>query len=203
MRLIARLSVLAGAVLTLTTPSVARAQLVGFDNLSCGTGAAFSPYMGFSWNGFLCYDATMGNNSPGNSANAVVSKKNIIYNRFGTGSSITAANPFSFTSAWITRAVSNYNETYRISGYLGASLIGYVDVTEPQVATLFTFNFTGIDKVLFTNISNPCCNAGLFLDDITFTPIPAGPVVPEPATLLLTGTGLAALGLISRRRRAA
>ena len=50
-----------------------RAQTYGFDTLACGSGAGLGAYQGFTWFGFLCYDATLPNTGPQNTANGVIS----------------------------------------------------------------------------------------------------------------------------------
>jgi hypothetical protein len=204
------LAVLSAVALAAIVARPVSAQTYGFDTLTCGSGAGLGSYQGFSWNGFLCYDATLPSVGPGNNnlATSVVSLKNIIYNRGGSGSSITRATAFNFTSGWVTEAVNNHPETYRISGWLGATQVGYVDVLAGNAAQFITFNFANVDKIVFTNVTpcfvntpNPCGNAGVFVDDVTFdAPTSA---VPEPASIVLIASGLVGVGLVTRRRRSA
>ncbi len=194
-RLLAALSLAALALV----PTAAHAQTLGFDNLACGSGAAVGTYQTFSFNGFLCYDATVVNAFPNNLANGVKSFNNVIYNRSGSGATITRANPFTFTSAWVTAARANYAETYRFTGRHNGVTVGFVDVLTGNLPQFVTFNFVGIDSVLFTNISNPSSNAGLLMDDVTFNG--AVTTTPEPASIALLATGFAGLLAVGRRRR--
>ena len=178
-----------------------RAQTYGFDTLACGSGAGLGAYQGFTWSGFLCYDATLPNPFPvtSNLAASVVSLKNVIHNRGGSGSYIGRATAFNFSIAWVTSVRNSYPETYRFTGWLGASQVGFVDILTGNTKQLASFNFTNVDKVVLTNISNPGANAGLLMDDVTFDAPTSS--VPEPASVLLMASGLAGGGLVARRRR--
>lgn len=191
------------AVLTLAAlavvPTAARAQTLGFDNLNCGSGAGVGVYQTFSFNGFTCYNATLPNTGPANTAHAVKSFNNVIYNRAGSGATITRLNPFTFNSAWVTGAALNYPETYRFTGRYHGTTVGFVDVLTGNSPQFVTFNFVGIDTVLFTNISNPNANAGVLMDDLTFGA--SVTTAPEPASLALLSTGLLGIVAVGRRRR--
>ena len=191
------------AVLTLAAlaavPTAARAQTLGFDNLNCGSGAGVGVYQTFSFNGFLCLDVTTVGFRPNNLNNGVKSFNNVIFNRAGSGATITRLNPFTFNSAWVTGAVLNYPETYRFTGRYNGTTVGFVDVLTGNSPQFVTFSFVGIDTVLFTNISNPNANAGVIMDDLTFGA--SVTTAPEPASLALLSTGLLGIVAVGRRRR--
>ncbi len=187
------------AAILMAAASPAAAQTYGFDSLTCGSGAGLGTYQGFTWGGFLCYDATIPTGFPNNLNNGVVSLKNVIYNRGGTGSFIARATSFNLTSAYVTAARSNYPEIYRFRAISGGSQVGFVDVTTGNAAQLVSFNFANIDSVVLANISNPSGNAGVVIDDITFDAPSSS--VPEPASVALVASGLVGVAVVGRRRR--
>ncbi|CAN5473183.1 hypothetical protein BH09GEM1_BH09GEM1_43000 [soil metagenome] len=102
-------------------PATAKAQLITFDDLSCGSASLGSAvpagYAGFTFGSrWTCYDMTdPGRPSAGIGAN--VSGKNVAFNRSGSGSFMSRATPFTFTSAYIT----GIGSTYDFEGWLGST----------------------------------------------------------------------------------
>jgi hypothetical protein len=100
---------------------------------------------------------------------------------------------FDFNSFWVANASVPVTATAR--GFLLGTEI-YTQQFNAQVDTysFVTLNFLGIDSIVFDS------HAGnLYMDDLTFSGGTAP--VPEPASLLLVGTGAASLLARHRRRK--
>jgi hypothetical protein len=137
--------------------------------------------------------------------------------------SLTGGGTFNFNSVYLT-SVWNDHLQITVAGYLGANLVGSSTVDVSTIAaTLFTFNFAGIDSLSFTSSGGTQHvgynnNTGNFVLDNLATgfdiaapggdgdrnPVLSTPAVPEPSSVISAAAAIAAgLGLGARRRRRA
>jgi hypothetical protein len=201
-----RLVSLTAFALTLVAAPAA-ASTITFDEFDLAPNSTLSiasPYQGFTWSNFSAMD-------PGSAAvgsgyeNGTVSQENVAFNFAGNPASFSAAAPFTLNSLYMS-AAWNDQMTVRVLGRLGGvnvfSMSLLVDHTGPN---LFVFNWSGIDEVLFESsggIDVPELNGlgrQFAIDNLRVNELAA---VPEPGTVVLFGTGVAALAYRLRRRRA-
>lgn len=190
-------ALIASASLMLT--GAAHAGVVGFDDVNTGGDFAslndLNPYAGLTW-GVEWY---AGDNSIGGYANGARSGANFAINGFGgEESSISSATGFHFGGAWFATPegaadkaawinISAYDALNQLIGSTGNVAIGD---TYLWVAA----NFSNVALLTITN------EAGWFVMD-DFTTGGAATAVPIPATPLVLGIGLLALGLGRRLHR--
>ncbi len=201
--------VLAVAVVMLGfVPCVAAAATVlTFDSLPAPTlhGSEYWEYIpdgygGLDWStDFRYYNTTTWYN-PSGYANGVVSGAQAAFNAYA--STVWATNGvFDFNSAYLT-AAWNDNLNITVEGWLGASLVYTQTVVAQVTATLFAFDYLGIDRVEFNSFGGTNHGFGwsgthFAMDDMTITS-----VIPVPGALLLGAIG-ACFGVLGARRKSA
>ena len=193
------LAVLIAVVLTLGGATVVPATTLTFDDLPGTVAGQNHPavpngYGGLNWTKFQVLDGT--DSTPGGYHNGVVSPKMVIFNPGGEPAAVSDS-PFTFNSAYFTSALYDglhIRADASLSGSLVYSKEFVVDTTGP---TLETFNWSGIDKVLFTSFGPTATHFAL--DNFTFNE-----PVPEPSTFVLLSMGaVGLLGYAWRRRKRA
>ncbi len=117
-------------------------------------------------------------------------------------SAIRLTGPSSFTFSSVDLASNNGSSNYLFEGFVGASLVYSTGGTVPGAVGIFTtfnnpFSAVVVDRIVIT-LTPTGQPSSINLDNITI--FRSGPqAVPEPATLLLLGSGL--LGVASRLRK--
>ena len=196
---------LKGAVLGLAfmaLPAIAQAQLINFDDLSgCGTPVS-NGYQGFNWSNFWVIQSSC--ETASGYVNGMVSSPNVAYNSYAALATVSSANPFTFTSVYLT-AAWNDGLTVTVNGY--DALNNLIDNASFTVNTsgpsYEVLNWTGVSSVNFVGAGGtPHGYSGggthIVFDNMLMN---NATVTPEPATLVLLATGLAGIGGIVRRRR--
>jgi hypothetical protein len=130
---------------------------------------------------------------------------NCATNAFGLTAAVARPTRFSFLSgyftAWAGFNTLNQPFTMLVRGRRGSLVMHTATITVPSARTLFTFNWTDIDRVEFS----PADINWFLLDDFTYGPQfyapPPPTVIPEPVTLVLLGSGLVGIGAVRLRRR--
>jgi hypothetical protein len=144
------------AIATLSAIAPAQAITINFDDIPENPIA--NGYQGFNWDNFYALNAVTFGIQPSGYRNGMVSPVNVAFNPFGSPASVSSSNPFTFNSVFLTGAW-NDNLTIQVQGFLGTTeQYNQTVVASAFSPTLFTFDFTGIDKVTFT--SSGGTNAG-------------------------------------------
>ncbi|AHG88558.1 PEP motif putative anchor domain protein [Gemmatirosa kalamazoonensis] len=186
-------------------PNAASAQTIGFDDLVPTQFAAIpNGYHGFDWLNVYVLDTT---NDPFGAV-AAASMPNVGFPGNGAPSGFALASPGTFTLgsiafiAWAPFPGVPPAGSTTVTGYNGAAQLFQMDVPLGASYATTVFNWTGIDRVTFDQHG-----AGWYVaDDVVIGRVggpPPGPgtTAPEPASVALLGTGLAALGAWGRRSR--
>lgn len=193
---------LAGSFLSLAA-SAAQATTINFDGGS-GVYELTDGYGGLNWSNMFALDST--NYSASGYDAGVVSPDGVAFNSFANPASfsVAAGSTFTFNNFFMT-AAWNDNLNVSVQGYLNGNLVNSSLITLLATAPkLFTFNWTGIDTVLLTSFGGTP-HSGYSGDGVHFaldnlTVNVAVSSVPVPAALPLLVTGIAGLGVLSRRR---
>jgi len=168
-------------------------------------------YQGFNWSNFNVLEGALLPLS--GYAAGMVSAPNVAFNGFGTPASLSvSADPFlpmidftltsgDFTGAW------NDGLSITVQGFNGATMLHSVTfVVSSTAPTLVTFNWANLTEVTFSS-SGGTRNPSYLGDGTNFALdnlVVNGPnPMPEPASLLLLGSGLVATVTRFRRRRSA
>jgi hypothetical protein len=109
---------------------------------------------------------------------------------------------FNFLSAYLTGAWKS-NLNIEVQGFSGTNLLyDTTVVASATTPTLFTFNYTNIDRLYFNAFGGQSAgfvgpvNPSIFvMDDFTFE------FIPEPSSLLLTGFGVVTLFAFVKHKR--
>ena len=209
------------SVLTLLAfcASSSRSQtVVTFDELNeTGSGAFFSSkfqgYQGLTWNSILCNNAILftnvaaSRNAPTNGLTGdyygMVSSSNVVVLDLGGNSEIDSSGTnFNFLSAYLTGFLYS-NLSIEVQGFNGTTLLyDQTVVASATNATLFTFNYLDINRLVFISsgglpafgLADPEFNQSI-MDNFTFE------FVPEPSSFLLATAGALLLCPLLKRKR--
>ncbi len=182
------------------------AAVITFDDLSeTGSGSYFTaPYQGLVWSNFLPLNAILSPSVFGTNGYyyGMVSASNVVVNGIGNPAVIDSLGTnFSFLSAYLTGSY-NSNLSVEVKGFSGGNLLydQTVVVASATAPTLFTFGYTNIDRLYFSNFGGQPAfgtpSAPQFvMDNFAFE------FVPEPSSLLLITLAALLLWPLHKRKR--
>ena len=197
------------AVTLLRPVTEARGDTIGFDDIT--TNPYYEPfsgsYHGFDWRptGSILYAVSdyLNHVSWGNSYDSPSGEYALLnYNGFRV--SLLGGGTFDFNGAYVS-ALSYYDNYYpyyaartlTVTGYRAGAVVGSVTVSlNAGRYDWLSASLLGIDTLVFTATGGSYGFSYFLMDNFTYNQTP----VPEPATALLLGSGLAG-GLLLRRRR--
>ena len=201
-----RLALLASMLASMLAALHAHAALITFDELATNRdGTSISDgYQGFDWSNWGVTNTTAGGYGPG-----TLSALNVSYNRFGNSASFGAASGFTVNSLYATAAWNDGSQV-TFTGWANGSVVDTRTVSPSATApTLYVLDWSGLDTFM-VEVAGGTHHAGdnyvgdgpfVAIDNLTVNEALAP--VPEPQTCALMLTGLVAVGLATRRRRAA
>ena len=195
----------------------AAALTITFDDVadtSGGFGGTPIPngYQGLNWTNWnLLNTALFTTNflggAPSGALPGTVSPPNVAYNPAGGEAIFSSSTPFTFNSADLT-ALWNDNLQVTITGLLDGVTKDTITLSpSATAATLETFNWANINEVDLLasggtqHVGYSGAGTQVALDNLTITTSQV--TTPEPSTLAILGAGLAWLGVLRRRRKAA
>jgi hypothetical protein len=191
----------------LVMPAAAQAAVIDFDTVTGGCGISQVPngYAGMNWNNIfvLAADLCGGNHAGSGYDTGTISEEYVAFNGNGAPAA-TSSGVFTYNGAYYTGAWRDgLNVT--VKGFLGLSeLFSDVVVVNTDAPFLHLANWAGIDRITWQasgGVQDPTLLNGagtqFVMDDLMINEQQA---VPEPATLLLLGTGLVS---VARRQRRA
>jgi len=199
-------SIVAALATTILSVPSAQAALITFDDLPDVGGNIPIPdgYQGFNWNNFFALNAVNYGLNPSGYLNGLVSPNNVAFNGFGNPAAVIVSalsGTFDFNSVYLT-GVWNDGLNITVEGYLGGVLQNtqtvVVDTTAP---TQFTFNYLGIDELVFTSFGGTNVGFGGEGTQFAMDNLEVNAVVPEPLTMLGAGAAVA-FGAAFKRRKA-
>ncbi|WP_051228956.1 PEP-CTERM sorting domain-containing protein [Paludibacterium yongneupense] len=164
-------------------------QTITFDDLTSNTDTPIaSGYAGLNWSNFYALDSQTAGYIGTGYDSGTMSGNNVAYNGYGLPASFSAiTGQLNFFGAYLTSAWLA-NDSVEVLGLRAGSTVFDQTVAITQKATLFQFNFDGVDTVKFVSSNG----SQIAFDNVQVSP------VPEPETYALVGLGL--VGLLLRRR---
>ena len=170
--------------------------LVGYD-------PNVSHYGDLTWNNFYLLDSSSTSLSNSGYHNGTVSGTQVAYNAFGNAASFGSTSAFTFNSGFFTGAWNDGLQIHVVG--TGATAYSKDFVVNTASPSLVVFNWTGLTSVTFsTSGGTPHGYSGIgkhfALENITVNE--AVTAVPEPESYAMLLAGLAAMGVVVRRRKA-
>lgn len=179
--------------MTMGINGVANADVLTFDDLPSDNYTYLQSYMGFNWSNMFALDpVSMGFGGTGFEA-AIISKNNVAFNSFATTAYVSSEIDFNFNGAWFTSTWYESN-LLTVTAFDDGQIVGNISMQlNTNTPQWLNSTFSSIDSLSFQTSAYQFA-----MDNFTFNE-PLGAPVPEPATMLLFGTGLA--GLVAARRK--